>query len=132
MGGHGLSEILHSWKSYTSNEVNSAAGRSGQFWFPEYYDRFIRDEGHFVDAVEYIEMNPAAAGLRLARKIGLTEARASGGGARGSSLHRKERPRWPRSQARSRPRFTIVSRQEKPDMIRADGRGLKPRALRAG
>ncbi|MGO8789329.1 MAG: transposase [Terriglobia bacterium] len=65
MGGHGLSEILHSWKSYTSNEANRRLGRSGQFWFPEYYDRFIRDEGHFVDAVEYIEMNPVAAGLCL-------------------------------------------------------------------
>jgi putative DNA methylase len=65
MAGHSFSEIVHSWKSYTSNEANRLLGRSGEFWFPDYYDRFIRDERHFARAVEYIEMNPVAAGLCL-------------------------------------------------------------------
>jgi len=65
MAGHSFSEILHSWESYTSNEANRLLGRSGEFWFPDYYDRFIRDERHFARAVEYIEMNPVAAGLCL-------------------------------------------------------------------
>ncbi len=65
MAGHSFSEILHSWKSYTSNEAHRLLGRSGEFWFPDYYDRFIRDERHFARAVEYIEMNPVAAGLCL-------------------------------------------------------------------
>ena len=65
MAGHSFSEILHSWKSYTSNAANRLLGRSGEFWYPDYYDRFIRHEQHFVRAVEYIEMNPVAAGLCL-------------------------------------------------------------------
>ena len=65
MAGHSFSEILHSWKSYTSNAANRLLGRNGEFWYPDYYDRFIRDEQHFVRAVEYIEMNPVAAGLCL-------------------------------------------------------------------
>jgi REP element-mobilizing transposase RayT len=65
MAGHSFSEILHSWKSYTSNAANRLLGRSGEFWYADYYDRFIRDEQHFLGAVEYIEMNPVAAGLCL-------------------------------------------------------------------
>ena len=65
MAGRSFSEILHSWKSYTSNAANRLLGRNGEFWYPDYYDRFIRDEQHFVRAVEYIEMNPVAAGLCL-------------------------------------------------------------------
>jgi hypothetical protein len=65
LAGHSFSEILHSWKSYTSNAANRLLGRSGEFWYPDYFDRFIRDERHFLRAVEYIEMNPVAAGLCL-------------------------------------------------------------------
>jgi REP element-mobilizing transposase RayT len=63
MAGHTFPEILHSWKSYTSNEANKLLGRGGEFWYPDYYDRFVRNAKHFVRAVEYIEMNPVAAGL---------------------------------------------------------------------
>jgi putative DNA methylase len=62
-GGHAFSEVLHSWKSYTSKVVNRLLIRSGEFWCPDYYDRFIRDQAHFARAVEYIEMNPVKAGL---------------------------------------------------------------------
>ena len=62
-GGWGLADILHSWKSYTANEANELLGRSGPFWHPDYYDRFIRDEEHFRRVVEYIENNPVKAGL---------------------------------------------------------------------
>jgi len=65
MADHTFSEILHSWKSYTSNEANRLLARSGEFWYPDYYDRFIRDAQHFARAIEYIEMNPVAAGLCL-------------------------------------------------------------------
>ena len=58
-----LSDILHSWKSFTSNAANRLLGRGGEFWYPDYYDRFIRDEKHFGRAVDYIEMNPVKAGL---------------------------------------------------------------------
>jgi len=62
MAGHDVCGIVHSWKSYTSTVANRLLGRSGAFWFPDYYDRFIRTERHLVCAVEYIEVNPVVAG----------------------------------------------------------------------
>jgi hypothetical protein len=41
--GHAFSEILHSWKSYTSNVANRLPGRSRGYWYPDCFDRFIRD-----------------------------------------------------------------------------------------
>ena len=63
-----LSMIVHSWKSYTAQIANQILGRSGDFWFREYHDRFIRDERHFANAVEYIERNPEKAGLAARRE----------------------------------------------------------------
>ncbi|MGA3284203.1 MAG: transposase [Verrucomicrobiota bacterium] len=58
-----LPEILHGWKSYTGKAANRLLKRSGDFWQAEYFDRFIRDEGHFRKAVRYLENNPVKAGL---------------------------------------------------------------------
>jgi hypothetical protein len=32
-------------------------------WHPEYWDRYIRNEKHFDDVVDYIHMNPVKAGF---------------------------------------------------------------------
>ncbi len=48
---HELSSILHSLKSYTANEANKLAGRTGQFWQPESFDRWIRDADHFANVI---------------------------------------------------------------------------------
>ena len=61
--GYPLDTIIHSWKSYTANEANKMLNRKGRFWYPDYYDRFIRDERHFNNAVRYIHENPVQAGL---------------------------------------------------------------------
>lgn len=61
--GHSLSSILHSWKSFTSNQANKLLGRSGNFWQEDYFDRYIRNTKHFGDAIDYIENNPVKAGL---------------------------------------------------------------------
>ena len=58
-----LAEILHGWKSCTGNAANRLLNRAGDFWQPEYFDRFIRDEEHFGTAVSYIENNPVKASL---------------------------------------------------------------------
>ncbi|MFL6292456.1 MAG: REP-associated tyrosine transposase [Thermoanaerobaculia bacterium] len=58
-----LANVLHSWKSYTAHMANQILRRSGDFWFREYFDRFIREERHFANAVKYIEENPVKAGL---------------------------------------------------------------------
>jgi len=61
--GWELSQIAHSWKSYTANACNKALGRKGEFWQSEPFDRYIRDAKHFANAVSYIENNPVKAGL---------------------------------------------------------------------
>jgi REP element-mobilizing transposase RayT len=60
---HPLAGIAHSWKSYTAHEANKSLHISGTFWFREYHDRYVRDEGHLENAVEYVENNPVKAGL---------------------------------------------------------------------
>jgi REP element-mobilizing transposase RayT len=58
-----LSKVIHSWKSYTAHTVNEILHRSGEFWFREYHDRYIRDPEHLARAVEYVENNPVKAKL---------------------------------------------------------------------
>jgi len=61
--GHNLAEIMHSLKSYTSNEANKMLGLKGRFWQKEYFDRCIRNARHFAKVVAYIENNPVKARL---------------------------------------------------------------------
>ncbi|MCL1920225.1 MAG: SNF2-related protein [Kiritimatiellaeota bacterium] len=61
--GSSLSEIMHSWKSFTAHEANKKLNRKGDFWLPEYFDRFIRSPKHFDFTVNYIRENPVKAGL---------------------------------------------------------------------
>jgi len=63
MNGYTISQIVHSCKSYTSNKTNKILGRRKRFWFPEAFDRFIRDYDHFEKTLSYIERNPVKAGL---------------------------------------------------------------------
>jgi len=65
-----LARILQSWKSYTgrwamanSAELGLSVPREGHFWMREYWDRYIRDEKHFRNVVDYIQANPVKAGL---------------------------------------------------------------------
>ncbi len=60
---HTLAEIAHSNKSYTAHKANKILNRTGQFWFHEPFDRYIRDENHFLQTIAYIENNPVKAGL---------------------------------------------------------------------
>jgi len=62
-GGYSLSSIVHSWKSFTAKAANRILQRTGEFWQPDYFDRYIRDERHFAAAVAYVEGNPTRAGL---------------------------------------------------------------------
>ncbi len=64
LGENQLSEILHSWKSFTAKEANRILRRTGQFWQEEYYDHLIRDEEEFNAEVQYVLDNPLKAGLK--------------------------------------------------------------------
>ncbi len=61
---HTLSEILHSWKSFTSNKVKALLSLGSEpLWQHESYDRLIRDEDEFIRFCEYTVNNPLKAGL---------------------------------------------------------------------
>jgi REP element-mobilizing transposase RayT len=63
ISGFRLSDIVHSWKSFTSNAINGRRERKGRLWAVDYFDRFVRDEKHYVNAKYYIENNPVKARL---------------------------------------------------------------------
>ncbi len=63
IAGFPLSKIMHSWKSFTANEINRLRGTAGTVWAPDYHDRYIRNAEHYERAVHYIEQNPVKAGL---------------------------------------------------------------------
>ncbi len=58
-----LENILHNWKRRTALQANRLLGTNGVFWQPEYWDRYMRDEAHFLKALHYIESNPVKAFL---------------------------------------------------------------------
>lgn len=62
-----IEDIMHSIKSYTAHKANEILGRCGDFWFEEYFDRFMRDVKHFQNTVCYIENNPVKA--RLCKRV---------------------------------------------------------------
>ena len=61
--GYPLAQVVHSWKSFVAHQANKLLNREGQFWYRDYYDRFIRNEKHFDAVVAYIHNNPVKAGL---------------------------------------------------------------------
>ncbi len=63
LAGNSLGGIVQSWKSFTAKAANRLLGREGPFWHKDYFDRFIRDEGHLARTVDYVEENPVKAGL---------------------------------------------------------------------
>ncbi len=58
-----LGDVLHSIKSFTAQKANEMLGRKGPFWQAESFDRYIRNQDHFISVIRYIENNPVAAGL---------------------------------------------------------------------
>jgi REP element-mobilizing transposase RayT len=61
--GIALEKLMHSWKSFSASKVNELLGRSGAVWQKDYFDRLVRDRGHFSNCVRYIRRNPEKAGL---------------------------------------------------------------------
>ena len=59
-----LSEILHSWKSFTARRVNEALKRSGPLWQDENFDRIVRGLDELERTRTYLRKNPDKAGLR--------------------------------------------------------------------
>ena len=64
LSGHTLSDILHSWKSFTAHEINPRLPEIlTPFWQSESYDHLIRDEEDLQRCCHYTVMNPVTANL---------------------------------------------------------------------
>jgi AdoMet-dependent heme synthase len=59
-----LSELLHSWKSFSAKQINRLLKRSGVLWQSEFYDHIVRDDDELIGYRQYIAANPAQAHLR--------------------------------------------------------------------
>jgi Rad3-related DNA helicase/REP element-mobilizing transposase RayT len=64
LGEHTLSDILHSWKSFTAKQINAALGREGKVWQGETFDNIVRDEAALEKFSAYVQGNPVQAKLR--------------------------------------------------------------------
>ncbi len=58
-----LEKIIHSWKSYTSQQINAASGRSGMLWMDERFDHIVRSAAQLDRFSRDIANNPGKAGL---------------------------------------------------------------------
>ena len=58
LNGHQLDQIIHSWKSFTTNTIQRTTLRKGALWQDESFDRVIRDDREFHETLKYIENNP--------------------------------------------------------------------------
>ena len=57
MPGFRLDDILHSWKSFTANQINRRLGNTGQLWQHESYDHIVRNERALNAIRKYIREN---------------------------------------------------------------------------
>ena len=53
-----LEDIVHGWKSFTTNQLHQRHGRAGRVWQSEYFDRVVRDEAEMLEKATYILGNP--------------------------------------------------------------------------
>ena len=64
MPNHLLSDILKSWKQFTSRRAKKILGLGEEpFWQPESYDHWIRNDDEKARISRYIRNNPMTAGL---------------------------------------------------------------------
>ena len=64
IGDNSLSEILHSWKSFTAKKINAIIGRTGTVWQDESFDNIVRDVTALEKFSSYIVANPESARLQ--------------------------------------------------------------------
>ena len=61
--GWPLGEVMKRFKTYTANRANEILERAGSFWYPDYWDRYVRDAKHLQHVIRYVHENPVKAGL---------------------------------------------------------------------
>jgi REP element-mobilizing transposase RayT len=64
MPNHSLSVIVQSWKRFTARQANQLLDRTGHdFWQPESFDHWIRNDVEHARCCRYVVNNPVKAGL---------------------------------------------------------------------
>ena len=63
VAGFQLSEIIHSWKSFSAHQINKILNRQGKLWQHEPYDHIIRSETEYWEQIEYVWNNPVKGGV---------------------------------------------------------------------
>lgn len=63
-----IGDILHSWKSFTANQINKREGLAGQLWMSESYNHIVRNKKAFKSIGRYINLNPEKAGISVYRR----------------------------------------------------------------
>ncbi|HEY9156284.1 MAG TPA: transposase [Opitutaceae bacterium] len=62
-----VGQIVQSWKGFTGRRIArhepAFMAEHGRIWQVDYFDRYIRNERHYRNVVEYIHDNPVKAGL---------------------------------------------------------------------
>jgi REP element-mobilizing transposase RayT len=60
---YALAAIVQSWKRHTARQANILLNRQGPLWQSDYYDRYVRNQRHYDQAVAYVHNNPVVAHL---------------------------------------------------------------------
>lgn len=55
---HNLSQIIASFKSFTTRQIHQHFPHSTFAWQKSFYDTIIRNENHLINTREYIDCNP--------------------------------------------------------------------------
>jgi REP element-mobilizing transposase RayT len=55
-----LENILHSWKSFSANQINRMSGSRGRVWYQESFDYIVRSPVQLARFEEYIRKNPSS------------------------------------------------------------------------
>ncbi|HVT04462.1 MAG TPA: transposase [Thermoanaerobaculia bacterium] len=66
-----IDQLMQTWKSVSSRRANRILGRRGAFWQSDYFDVLVRDSLQLRRTVEYVMQNPAKAGLKDWRWVGV-------------------------------------------------------------
>lgn len=61
--GQSLQAAMHSLKSFTGHALKKLHPEMPEIWQSETFDRYIRNEDHYLRKIEYIQMNPVEAKL---------------------------------------------------------------------
>jgi REP element-mobilizing transposase RayT len=66
--GWTVAKIVAGWKKFTARKICNGRWKCGQgprepVWHREYWDRYIRDQKHLLQAIQYVHLNPVKADL---------------------------------------------------------------------